>query len=145
MHLYIRLSIMFIIMCTAPPVPSLAAEGTLWFTDLSKRDSYGILPILLAVANLVNIEVCLSSIILRSTCKHFKCCHTHRLACSIIHNSICSIVLLQLHVLGRPSPTRLQRTITNTLRILSVAMCFIAMRLPTVSLHSFLNACIMHY
>ena len=52
----------------------LATEGILWFTDLSKPDAYGILPILLAIVNLVNIEV--NPFLLGSTSKHFKC-HQH--------------------------------------------------------------------
>jgi len=44
-------------MPTALPVSSLATEGILWFKDLSKPDSYGVLPVLLAGTNLVNIEV----------------------------------------------------------------------------------------
>ena len=109
----------------ALPVPSLAVEGTLWFTNLSKPDRHGILPILLAVTNLINIEVSLCVIILESTSNAVT--HIDR------SNSTCSFVLLQLHVLGRPSSTRFQRSITNTLRILSIAMCFVALRLPTVS------------
>lgn len=61
------------IIYAAPPVPSLAAEGTLWFTDLSKPDSYGILPLLLVVTNLINIEVSFQCYY--SGSKHFKCCH----------------------------------------------------------------------
>ena len=61
---------------SAPPVTSLATEGVLWFTDLSKPDPYGILPVLLAITNLVNIEVSFSVIIPGSSSKHFKCCHT---------------------------------------------------------------------
>ncbi len=36
---------------------SLAAEGTLWFTDLTLTDPYFILPSLLVITNFFNIEV----------------------------------------------------------------------------------------
>jgi len=53
----IWLPILITSMPTALPVSSLATEGVLWFKDLSKPDSYGVLPVLLAGTNLVNIEV----------------------------------------------------------------------------------------
>ena len=44
----------------SPPedvLTGLAAEGMLWFPDLTAPDPYCILPILLAATNLMNIEV----------------------------------------------------------------------------------------
>lgn len=35
----------------------LAHGGVLWFTDLTKPDSTRILPVVLATANLINVEV----------------------------------------------------------------------------------------
>lgn len=42
--------------CDGTPV-SLASEGILWFKDLAVVDPYYILPVLVATANLLNIEV----------------------------------------------------------------------------------------
>jgi len=44
----------------SPPegvLASLAQEGMLWFPDLTTPDPYYILPIVLAAANMMNIEV----------------------------------------------------------------------------------------
>lgn len=38
-------------------VPSLSTEGVMWFSDLTTPDPLYILPVLLMVSNLVNIEV----------------------------------------------------------------------------------------
>ena len=38
--------------------PDLKTEGALWFPDLTMPDGTWILPILLGVTNLLNIEVC---------------------------------------------------------------------------------------
>jgi len=66
---------------TAPPVATLATEGTLWFRDLNKLDCYGILPLLLAITNLINIEasfqcyysgIYFQALQMLSACKHFE-------------------------------------------------------------------------
>ena len=38
---------------------SFASEGALWFTDLTLPDPYFILPVVLALSNFINIEVCM--------------------------------------------------------------------------------------
>ena len=44
---------------TPPPgaAESFAVEGILWFQDLTLPDPYSVLPIVLAITNLLNIEV----------------------------------------------------------------------------------------
>jgi len=50
-----------------------------------------------------------------------------------LYISFCLLFFIQLHALRRQSPSRLQRIVTNTFRVLSFVICVVAMKLPTVS------------
>lgn len=92
---------------------SLATEGTLWFKDLTLTDPYFILPCVLVITNFLNIEVIIFKLF-------------YMLLLYLLY------MYIQLHSLRRQAPTRLQRVMTNTFRVLTFGMGYISAQMPTV-------------
>ena len=50
---------------------SLSSEGLCWFADLTAPDQYYVLPLVLGVSNLLNIEVCFVHVlVVKPMCLH---------------------------------------------------------------------------
>lgn len=116
---------------------SMAGEGVLWFPDLTVVDPYMILPIILAVTNLLNIEVRLVNPPLKWQKRVGRLLNFDLSAPFSLFSFLCISLSLscptQLHSAGRRQVTRRARITTNMLRVLSIAIGYISTQMPSVS------------